>query len=115
MNADNISQILDEIAARFGTTGARLWEQLVRYEVATAVAEAIIMPLICLAAFKAAQYLFKQAEDADEYDTKPFLQVVGSVFSAVFAITLVMSLVSFIYVAGALVAPEAATLKSLLP
>lgn len=33
MNAQNITEILDALSARFGTTGAHLWEVLVRQQI----------------------------------------------------------------------------------
>ena len=33
MNAQNINEILDALAARFGTTGVHLWEVLVRQQI----------------------------------------------------------------------------------
>ena len=36
-----IALLLDELSARFGSTGAELWAELVRYEIASATAWAV--------------------------------------------------------------------------
>ena len=112
-----VSAMLDEFAARFGATGAHLWGELVRYTVVGAVAD-VFTSVIALAALAALTVWFcrlENARDASERWDPPgwgfgaILCGIGVIISGVTVLGCVGNL------ARAMVAPEAATLKALLP
>ncbi len=49
MNADNIGEILDALALRFGTTGVYLWEVLVRQQIIEAVMASVFLGIVTIA------------------------------------------------------------------
>ena len=113
--SQEIGQILDEFATRFGATGAELWAELVRYEVTSAIVSMIIAPVTLLVAFYAMRKLWTMSQRSDEvFDNE--LWVIGSVASGIVCIVfVVVTLVSAFDLVVTLAAPQAATLKGLLP
>lgn len=111
MDVENISQILDELAVRFGATGAHLWEELVRYHVTMAVAESAVCVVtagVCIAALG----YCKRKSDCWEFGGDGFAAAACLLGIGAF-IFVVVSVATFPHALGAIVAPEAATLKSL--
>jgi len=101
---DELAGVLDELAARFGSTGAALWESLVRHEIATAwFAVSAVVVMVFVAALLVVVGYAKDEEDA----------VFGGFVVGIIA--LVVGLVAGSYAIPALVAPEAAVIKGLLP
>jgi len=108
-----ISALLDEMAARFGATGAHLWEELVRYQVVTAQGMLVLngfLVVVGVAFGIASLYAWQR----DEHFSDTAIAMCGvSVF------TLLMSVIMFsdagIAALATLAAPEAATLKALIP
>ena len=112
--SQEIGQILDEFATRFGATGAELWAELVRYEVASVIASAIISPIVLLTAFYTMRKLWSIADSDMVNDDEPWR--VGSVVSGIVCVVFVIvTLVSAFDLITTLAAPQAATLKGLLP
>ena len=60
-----ISLLLDELSARFGSTGAELWAELVRYEIASATAWAVGFAFFtfCLAIVAVTAWVFSDDDD----------------------------------------------------
>ena len=106
--SQEIGQILDEFATRFGATGAELWAELVRYEVAGAVMD-VIWPLAVLIA---AYAVFRYRKIAINSDVQEVSAVVGSVGMVVGFAAILFGVFSLV---TTLAAPQAATLKGLLP
>lgn len=102
MNQEQIAGILDELAARFGATGAELWNQLVAYEVAVAW-YAIFAPLVIILG---GAVLWRVGIVRDEEN----LFFPGALLTMIGAIAL---LISWSYAIPALAAPQAAALKAL--
>ena len=99
--SQEIAAILDDFAARFGTTGARLWEQLVLREVAMALAvpaSFLVMALLFLG-------VRTRIKDKDGRGVLVVATVIASVLFIAFTATAVVTLA----------APEAAVIKGLLP
>jgi hypothetical protein len=113
--SQEIAAILDELAARFGTTGARLWEQLVRYEVATSVAETLIVTLAAITLLLISKWCAKKAKQDEEYFNEEGWKVIGVLSLVVGIIVAACALGAISYAVGALIAPEAATLRGLIP
>lgn len=51
MNAQNVTQILDALAARFGTTAAHLWGVLIRQVYVTAILDTAIFVVLAVATY----------------------------------------------------------------
>ena len=107
-----VSAVLDEFAVRFGATGAHLWEEMVRYQVASAIADVIVFPMITAIAFGVFSWARKKAGEEDYAEGWVVLSVSVGVISGVLAIISTVAIAALI---PTLVAPEAATLKSLIP
>ena len=99
-----VSSILDELGTRFGSTGAHLWEQLVRSELATAWT--IIVMLSGAWVISGLVLLWGLKENEED------LMGIGGTG---FCIISLASLFIFPWAISALIAPEAAVLKGLLP
>ena len=112
--SQEIGQILDEFATRFGASGAELWAELVRYEVASVIASAIISSIVLLTAFYTMRKLWAHSQSDEVSDEEPW--VIGSVVAGIVCIIfMVITLVSSFDLVVTLAAPQAATLKGLLP
>ena len=99
-----VAGILDELGARFGSTGAHLWEQLVRYT----VVEASVGAGIVVVAFFVAAGVFVVGA-AKENDDIKFGGLLAMVSCGV-AAAIVLS-----WAIPTILAPEAAVLMDLLP
>jgi uncharacterized membrane protein HdeD (DUF308 family) len=112
--SQEIANVLDDLAARFGTTGVRLWEELVKYEIATTTAAAFLFPIGAYISYRAALRLFTKATNA-EYEAEALWYTAGIVTTLFCAILLVSSFSAVHDLVGVLASPEAATLRGLLP
>ena len=109
--SQEIGQILDEFATRFGATGAELWAELVRYEVYSAVADAVISPMMLVLGGVTLWWGLKKYEEtsADGWG----VAIIGG--GIAFVIGIICTFVSAWTLFVTLAAPQAATLKGLLP
>jgi hypothetical protein len=102
--SQEIANVLDELAARFGATGAHLWEALVRYELAVAMTAASVTLILTIVFF----VLLRWARP--RFDDELVVLVVSSV-----GIALMISFIVTLYHIPTMIAPEAAVLRGLLP
>ncbi len=114
-NIETFRQVLDELAARFGTAGAELWSSFVAYEMAMAAATILVLPIATAILF-VVSLKFKSLGDADTdrynsgegYYTVAFISgVVGVVVGLIWLGFLPDGIATIL-------APEAAVIKGLL-
>lgn len=109
--SQEIGQVLDELSARFGTVGVELWAELVRYEIANVIASAVLCPLAAAISIIVCRWGFKKYAETDE-------EVYGGAILLGGIIALVLTVLTFVSLwdlTVTLAAPQAATLKGLLP
>ncbi len=110
MNAQNVTQILDALAARFGTTAAHLWEVMIRQVYVEAVqgiiVYAILIPLMWKA-WKVFAATPMQDKDGDPSAQKIILMIL-LLFGFIFAIA---ELVWFLNALAYVFNPEYGALK----
>ena len=109
--SQEIGQILDEFATRFGATGAELWAELVRYEVYGAVADAVISPIVLALGGVTLWWGLKKFEESNHEGL--IVAIVGGVIATIIGVVATLASVWILFVT--LAAPQAATLKGLLP
>ena len=83
MDAENVGQVLDVLAARFGTTGAYLWEVLIRQvyvDFAITSAVCLIFTVLCYSSYR-----WQKGKDWSE-PTPPTLALCGSVIALIFSL-----------------------------
>ena len=114
MNAENISTVLDELALRFGATGAHLWGELVRYEVLDATVGLASLLFLLVLAVVGAMVVFRYSPPAlrGDRDVLDALKIVS--VAAISALLFILVLWGPTAVVTIL-APEAAVLRGLLP
>jgi hypothetical protein len=102
--SQEIANVLDELAARFGATGAHLWEELVRYELAVAATSAGATLVLTIVFFALLRWAWPRLDDEN------VVFVVASV-----GIVLTISFIATLCYIPTMIAPEAAVLRGLLP
>ena len=113
MNAQNIGEILDALAARFGTTGIHLWEVLVRQQYIEAIWGLMFMAITGVFGFIWMNWLKRRGDTAaaDE-GIELFGMIVGGIILFIFVIA---SVVELLTVVPGFFNPEFYALKELLP
>ena len=113
--AQGVGEVLDQLGTRFGATGAHLWEQLVRYQYTEALTGVGVIVflwvlLICVA-------VATRGKDLMTEETYPELTTWGMVRNGTWialAVVVVVTIISTVNLVPTLLAPEAATLRSLI-
>jgi len=115
----SVSQVLDELGIRFGATGAHLWGELVRWEFWHALGVLGVGFIPLLVGLPVCLWCFHQEHKCGIEGGSSTTQenyTVGIIVSGIVTIVgLAIIIVSFAGTLAALMAPEAAALKSLLP
>ena len=114
MNAQNISEILDALAARFGTTGVHLWEVLVRQQYVEAIWGLGFIAMTIVLIWLWVHWIRKCMKDKEYYmeEEEVFLY---SVLGVVLFILAIVSIVELFTTTPGFFNPEFYALQELLP
>lgn len=107
--------VLDELSSRFGATGVHLWQEMVRYQIATVIADTVTFIIMALITAVLARWLWKRRAEEAVRDTRENYMIFMVICAACTVVFVILTLVSLNLMAVTLAAPEAATLKSLMP
>jgi ABC-type cobalamin transport system permease subunit len=113
--SEQLSAVLDELAARFGATGAELWRELVRYEIATAATTPVVLAFVAIGVTvgaKKAWEMYHAAKARGSHFADSFGAWIITAFAGLAWAGCVASLAYFVVV---LSAPQAAVIRGLLP
>ena len=109
--SQEIGQILDEFATRFGATGAELWAELVRYQVVGSVMQVVLCAIAALVAWLVSMHGWRKYKETHD-DVYGFPTCIGATIAIS---TTIATFVNSWHLAVTLAAPQAATLRELLP
>lgn len=109
---DKLQTVLAELAEKLGTTVESLWPELVKYRVATALADFVVPLVVTIATGLAARAFYKRARWEEGPDNAP--AVFAIITTGVALIHTVLTLSHMPALIGALVSPQAYTVFWLL-
>jgi len=94
VNADNINQILDALAQRFGSTGAHLWSVVVRQQIISAWYNVALWLVFLIATPIAVRWLWRRADEREDregaYDEGAVALRVAAVIAGIIGVGVVL-------------------------